>query len=365
STVESYKQVSLTDNGGIINKITGKLTAGMTGLYAYDLDVRNESCGRRLQTILKLKSKNNCINDFGQILAYLSGIDKLPGLMEKHRGIFGFENSSIREIEIYNKADARIREYCPRIYGTMVDDEKEVCGILMERFSEESHSHTDTINRPYMWDDSSIKTVLDGMADIHSVYFNRTDELRLDNVTSNTGFEYLKARDLLSTITTYNASRFTGFMEDKLTVRCLDFLYDINNNIKSMKRFPSTLTHNDFNPRNICIKRDNGIRKLVVYDWELASIQNPQHDLAEFLVFALEEVKDRETVTRYIDYYIEKLEEMTAYSIDKELFYEVLRLNLLELAVVRFNLYLFAHGIMKFSFIDRAYKNLAALVEMI
>ena len=50
---------------------------------------------------------------------------------------------------------------------------------------------------------------------------------------------------------------------------------------------PRTLIHNDFNPRNLCLRQTDGGLRLCAYDWELATLQVPQHDLAELLCFVL------------------------------------------------------------------------------
>ena len=49
----------------------------------------------------------------------------------------------------------------------------------------------------------------------------------------------------------------------------------------------SALIHNDFNPRNLALRREVGGWRLCAYDWELATIGVPQHDCAEFLCFVL------------------------------------------------------------------------------
>lgn len=46
---------------------------------------------------------------------------------------------------------------------------------------------------------------------------------------------------------------------------------------------PKCLTHNDFNLRNTCFY--NGSICFKVFDWDLACIQNPEFDLAEYLTF--------------------------------------------------------------------------------
>ena len=55
---------------------------------------------------------------------------------------------------------------------------------------------------------------------------------------------------------------------------------------------PCTLIHNDCNPRNICLRKSplqvsGESCSLCLYDWELAAIDVPQRDLAEFLTFVL------------------------------------------------------------------------------
>ena len=83
--------------------------------------------------------------------------------------------------------------------------------------------------------------------------------------------------------------------------------------------FPHTLIHNDCNPRNICIRKAGSAqgttgshddpRKICIYDWELARIDVPQHDLAEFLAFVLQPDTSLQRRMELIEYYITMLEE--------------------------------------------------------
>ena len=83
--------------------------------------------------------------------------------------------------------------------------------------------------------------------------------------------------------------------------------------------FPHTLIHNDCNPRNICIRKagtaqgttgsHDDPRKICIYDWELARIDVPQHDLAEFLAFVLQPDTSLQRRVKLIEYYITMLEE--------------------------------------------------------
>jgi hypothetical protein len=65
-----------------------------------------------------------------------------------------------------------------------------------------------------------------------------------------------------------------------------------------------------------------------------------------------------ETFDHYARFYLEKLERKTNRAFPDALFFETLRLNAIERALIRFNLYLIIHRFEKFDFIDRVYTNL-------
>ena len=58
-----------------------------------------------------------------------------------------------------------------------------------------------------------------------------------------------------------------------------------------------TIIHNDFNPRNIAIRKNGSP---VIYDWELAMIDFPHRDVIEFLSFVLPLNFKKETFFFYL-----------------------------------------------------------------
>lgn len=84
---------------------------------------------------------------------------------------------------------------------------------------------------------------------------------------------------------------------------------------------PLTLIHNDCNPRNICLHKQDGGQgaRLCLYDWELAKLDTPQRDLAEFLTFTLSPATSAAARMDLIDYYRRQLEiySKTAYPLDR------------------------------------------------
>ena len=95
---------------------------------------------------------------------------------------------------------------------------------------------------------------------------------------------------------------------------------------------PYTLVHNDCNPRNICLRKPDApmIQKfsptnpakqegstftpyssdftMCMYDWELATIGVPQHDLVEFLAFSVQPNASLQTRLEFIDFYRQHLQ---------------------------------------------------------
>ena len=91
------------------------------------------------------------------------------------------------------------------------------------------------------------------------------------------------------------------------------FLDGFDEALSAMERGPRTLTHNDFNTRNICLRPEGPGPRLAVYDWELPCVQNPQRDLIEFLVYALPAGASMDLFNDYAAFYRECLERVSGW----------------------------------------------------
>jgi hydroxymethylglutaryl-CoA reductase (NADPH) len=249
-------------------------------------------------------------------------------------------------------------QYCPEIYGIYSDRNNNIYSILMEDVS--TFSHFDTIHDVSQWDEKSILIVLRDMAKMHSVFFDRRDQIseKISIFTIDMLLSH-DAAELLHALTIYNTKRYPNLIPESILLIYEDFIDNLNEKICIMKEFPMTLIHNDFNPRNLCLRNYEGEMKIVLYDWELACFHNPQRDLIEFLVYTLKSDSPKEEYDKYTGSYVKMLEEYTGRKFSRNQFLNVLYTNALYMAVVRFNLYLLANNILKFDFMERIYSNLS------
>lgn len=340
---------------GIISTISGK-DSEVHGLYRYQLTAQTATGKEDFPAFLKLKASGRKLMDIGLKVAKLTGEDNLPGLYESQSHIFCVEGSHIREMRIYTGAESKLLRFCPKVFGTKENDKREIYAILMEDLSD--CALYDSIDTLPHWDEESIKNVLTDMASMHAVYFENYEGLEEMNVNRlSTGF-VTGSLELLTELTVFNSIRYPERISDELKSIYLEFLEDLEEKVSDMMAFPMTLTHNDFNPRNLCLRKGDTSPRTVLYDWELAFIQNPQHDLIEFLVFVLEGGSSREKYLEYARFYLNNLERETGRSFFWPQFVEVLDLNSVFFAVVRMNLYLLGNNIIPLTFLDRVYSNL-------
>jgi len=121
-----------------------------------------------------------------------------------------------------------------------------------------------------------------------------------------------------------------------------------------LEQHPKTLIHNDFNPRNICLRPTDDGLTLCAYDWELATVHLPQHDLAELLAFTLAKDVDKDTVDHYVELHRRELARAVGRSIDPEQWRAGYNLSVRDLVINRFGLYIMAHTFRHYGFMRRA-----------
>src|SRR5206468_5427179 len=120
-------------------------------------------------------------------------------------------------------------------------------------------------------------------------------------------------------------------------------LEDLSMHCQFARDLPSTLIHNDFNPRNIALRESRGNLSLCAYDWEMARVGLPQHDLAELLCFVLTKNVSKAELYDLIELHRGALEQESGSPIDKDGWLAGFRLFLLDLLINRCAMYTMVH----------------------
>ena len=137
----------------------------------------------------------------------------------------------------------------------------------------------------------------------------------------------------------------------------------------ALEALPRTLIHNDFNPRNICLRRgpassdDEGRLRLCAYDWELATVGAPQRDLAELLCFVLPVDVADEHIEHWIERHRRLLERESGIAIDRADWTEGFRAANFDLMLSRLPMYALIHRIRRQPFLPRVVRTWRRLYE--
>ena len=131
-----------------------------------------------------------------------------------------------------------------------------------------------------------------------------------------------------------------------------------------LEKMPRSMVHNDMNPRNIGFRREEGGLNLCAYDWELATVDVPQRDLAEFLSFMELERYTDEQLFEFIERHRVKLEEASGQSIPAKAWMQGFNLTLRHYSMTRVTIYLMSHTFRNYKFLERVVRSVRRLSRL-
>ncbi len=257
----------------------------------------------------------------------------------RHGWEIGLAGSHVREIGIYLQRNKSFRRHMPAVLGSRCDDERGEWILVLEDIS--SLDMIDSAHSIETWSEVRIESALRGLASLHSVWFGREEKLMgqpwLGPVVS--GKKRAQMGDLWSALAENACRRFSEWAGPDMRELQRRLVEEVDSRWQRLDEMTRTLTHNDFNSRNIALRREGKEMRLCAYDWELATVGVPQHDLAEFLCFVLAPGADRREVFHYLEFHRAELEREARVKIDPNEWVEGFGLSLHDLLVDRFGMY--------------------------
>ena len=370
--VETVEPLESFDMGSsIITELTARKMDKFVGFQPLSLNYRSQKKSpvkASLNVVAKVKPLDKEVILMANSMASMCS----PGLSETHnrwKDRTGAASCHLRELAIYNQTDPRLHRHIPTIYQIYQDPARETYLIVMEHLQDVELM--DTADDVSAWKSSHIDAALEGIAKIHSIWYARTGELENEPWIGcvPTTASMVEMSELWEQLGIHAAEEFPEWiighdleLHRRLVTRIGKWWQEID-------QMPKTLIHNDFNPRNICFRKsidgeDNYGYRLCAYDWELATIHIPQHDLAELLSFVLTPDVSKEVLDHHVEVHRSALEKATGQSIDPGQWRRGFNLSLCDLAVNRFMLYVMAHTFRHYPFMERVTQTLRHLIRM-
>jgi len=355
------------DNMGssIITELTARKSRKLLGHFPYRMHYYGESREEKgVDVMIKVKPTDAEVIHMMNSIATLSDA-RIGAELKKTEGGTGFRNCHIREIAIYEETDPRFTSYIPAIYGLYRNDDREAYIIIQELLR--NMVLMDTAGDVSGWKKEHIITAINGISDIHSIWYGREEDLKKKKwiepyPTLARMQEYNHLWELLAG-NAYNEFK-NWFNEGDFNYlqKKIQTLPEWWGQIDSMKK---TLIHNDFSPRNICFRKVPEGLRLCVYDWELATMHLPQHDLAEFLAFVLPPNETMDGIKLFVEYHRKRLEMGTGMFIDPGEWWEGFRCACWDFLINRLMMYITAHTVRHYEFIERVYSTFRNMLTII
>ena len=325
-------------------------------IFSYRVDdIKNQ---KEVDIIVKYKSDK--IIQKGNFVTNPFRDKVMSKLYKEYNYVFGFDNSFKREMLIYENISKNVSKFIPKTYNTIINEAKREYVVVMEKFKDKDFRVFNSFE-DYIWEKEDIKIVLRDIARIHSEYLNNYDSIKKSAYLNIIDGDFYKdAKEyLLYTLNKTNREYPQYISQHHKLIT--NFITNIEKNLKVLDTYPKTLSHNDFNPRNLNITNNN---ELLLFDWELACIQSPQHDVAEFFIFLINNEFKKDEMDEFLIYYKTCLERYSNITLDDDLFMHVFKICLLDLMINRLNLYLLSNKILRFKFIKKVYKNINKLISI-
>ena len=320
--------------------ISNRFSSAQAGVMSYTAEL---SDGTVCRFIGKKKSSRIVAN--GILMLCERDLTLLLLLALNHR-ILGYNGSALRESKLYAAFEEPLEQYLPDILGSAARPLFGDCFIAMEEFP---HAAPEA---------PQLCPVIDAILPFHAKYYGDESFCRRHGVNIYNRSTHRRSRSMLKRMFSHLSEENTAVFGEDMMADINAFIDDIHAEYAAVS-FHRTLTHNDLSYRNIsCGDR------VIIYDWELACFQNPEHDIIELLISLLHQLSAGE-ITDALRYYRERLTELTGVSLTDEQYVAVLRFCTLEFCVNKLSMLRIAARRILLPHVQQLTKNTASMMDIL
>ena len=250
----------------------------------------------------------------------------------------------------------------------------------MEDLRGDGFTHLDTAADLSGWNKENIRDAFKGIAPLHALYYGNIDAIpddvkkELPGIHLREDYDTSAMRSAFECLNKYIETHHGLLLNEGVSQVLKKSLDNMDSVFAILLASPTTFVHNDFNVRNICLRKhpNPDQHRLCVFDWEMARIMPPQHDIAECIAFVLPKGSSTELWEEYMEMYrqifIKELEslgsnpELINTVRNKAEFRKVFHMCVLEFAWNRLSGYLYMSKVLAMPFLSRLAKNVYSYI---
>ena len=337
----------------IISELTAWQSGNACGLYGL-----RGAGGRGL--VLKILPHADDVRTVGEALAGICG-ERLAEAYRELGGGLGIQGSHEREVALYRDADPVMRSHTPGVIASHADPRTRVWAVLLQDLR--GAELLDAVDRPEAWTPNHVGAAVDGMAAVHAAWHARVDGLRRESFMADprTTASVRAMEPLWRALADHAAPMFAAWTDGSVPGQQRALIDRIAEWRPALDAAPQTLIHNDFNPRNVCLRSVEGGWQLCAYDWELAAIGTPMRDLAEFLCFVSPLDVGRARIVDLIDRHAGRFAAGAGVPVDRAAWHAAFGAALAEILIDRLSVYAMVHRVRPQRFLPRVLRTWSAL----
>ncbi|MEY2924463.1 MAG: hypothetical protein RLZZ337_1011 [Bacteroidota bacterium] len=336
-------------DNGILTQLTNKVSKKLIGFIQADVITTDKE---KLSVLVKSKALGDEVLDGLHFMASNVSVDLADKLLSyKEKLEYGQSNET--EITVYEALHKLSYVNMPKLYGSLVNKDREIYLLFTERLLAENLHLFNSEDYPEKWTWKEQEACIRAIHLVHSAFPSNTEQLKVNS------FNPLEAIELYHTFIAVNRKDYDYLEMEGRFLQMADWLADWETNGINYHT-NLCLVHNDFNPRNIAIRKDG---KPCFYDWELAFYSAPQRDIFEFLAFVLNDDFEDNDLRKPMQFHYECMSEMNddAYGFSQYIadFITAGRVFI----VTRVNFYLSGSTLVNYSFIERVFRISNAMLD--
>jgi hypothetical protein len=346
----------------ILSELTAWRSPRPTGLFRCTLDLDDGGNRVRREVMLKVKARDTDAIAVGEALSGLCD-ERIGAAYGRWKERLGMAKSHLRELAIYAQTDERFTRHTPALIGSVADEGSGLWALVLECVGDAVLF--DASDRPERWSGTAIDAVVAGLSSLQSIWYGRGAALRDQPWIGwiQSGSSAAEMRDLWNALADHARPSFCGWSDPSLASIHRMLVARTAEWWRILESQPQTLIHNDFNPRNVCLKADASGLVLCAYDWELATLGAPQRDLAEFLCFVLTPAASDADIDHWIERHRTCLEAQTGERIEPALWRQGFAAALYDVLVSRLGMYCLIHRVRRQPFLPRVVQTWRRLYE--